>query len=208
MRKKTFRRSFTMIELLAVMAIIAALAGLGAGGYSFAMHKVRVSRTQARIAQISTALETLKQKYGFYPRTMTSGTNSDYRLYVNLNSNAATNGKFLCTEPAGTARISVDYMAEYAALVNLESLQKNSRRFGTDTISVVTDAWGRPLYYRCPGTRNPGSFDLYSAGADGKVGLTELFLWTDDKGEKVTENDKAEKLEAADTVQADDIGNF
>lgn len=38
------------------------------------------------------------------------------------------------------------------------------------TREVPVDPWGRPYVYMSPGKANPGSFDLYSLGRDGKPG--------------------------------------
>jgi general secretion pathway protein G len=35
---------------------------------------------------------------------------------------------------------------------------------------VPVDPWGRPYVYLSPGRANPGSFDLYSFGRDGRLG--------------------------------------
>ena len=35
---------------------------------------------------------------------------------------------------------------------------------------VPTDPWGRPYGYVSPGQRNPGGFDLFTLGRDGKTG--------------------------------------
>lgn len=48
--------------------------------------------------------------------------------------------------------------------------------------SVPTDAWGRPYLYVSPGTVNPGTYDLYSLGRDGRPGGTgedgDITSWT------------------------------
>jgi len=36
--------------------------------------------------------------------------------------------------------------------------------------NVPTDPWGNPYIYEFPGKHNPSSYDLYSAGPDGKPG--------------------------------------
>ncbi|HET6407961.1 MAG TPA: type II secretion system protein GspG [Chthoniobacteraceae bacterium] len=41
---------------------------------------------------------------------------------------------------------------------------------------LTKDSWGRPLVYRFPGEKYPRSYDLYSAGEDGKPG-TEDDIW-------------------------------
>jgi general secretion pathway protein G len=39
--------------------------------------------------------------------------------------------------------------------------------------SIAPDSWGHAFIYVCPGTHNPTSFDLYSAGPDGKPGTAD-----------------------------------
>jgi general secretion pathway protein G len=39
-----------------------------------------------------------------------------------------------------------------------------------DKNSVPVDPWGNPYIYRCPGSTNPDSYDLLSAGPDGREG--------------------------------------
>lgn len=38
---------------------------------------------------------------------------------------------------------------------------------------VPVDAWGTPFQYQAPGQNNPGSFDIWSLGADGEPGGAE-----------------------------------
>ena len=38
---------------------------------------------------------------------------------------------------------------------------------------VVADLWGHPFIYRVPGIHNPQSFDVCSAGPDGKAGTSD-----------------------------------
>ena len=59
--------AFTLIELLAVIAIIGVLAGLGLS-VSYGVRKQQYIRTAtAELNQIETALDNYKAKYGFYP---------------------------------------------------------------------------------------------------------------------------------------------
>ena len=39
------------------------------------------------------------------------------------------------------------------------------------------DPWGRPYQYKCPGTRNPTGYDLYSLGRDGVEGADDVGDW-------------------------------
>lgn len=61
------KRTFTLIELLAAIGIIAILAGLTIGGLSFATAKADESKTIALMEEFETALEKYKADYGAYP---------------------------------------------------------------------------------------------------------------------------------------------
>src|SRR5262245_41857021 len=47
---------------------------------------------------------------------------------------------------------------------------------------VPNDPWGHPYVYECPGKHNPSSYDLMSAGADGRANTDDdLTNWTQAK---------------------------
>ena len=53
------------------------------------------------------------------------------------------------------------------ALVNPPKIQPLATNWRGPYVSptwIRNDPWGKPYIYKCPGTRNPSSFDLYSAG--------------------------------------------
>ena len=58
---------FTLMELLAVMLILAVLAGLGVKGYSLARRSAKESRAQAEIEILRTALNEYRVEYGRFP---------------------------------------------------------------------------------------------------------------------------------------------
>ena len=41
------------------------------------------------------------------------------------------------------------------------------------TAKIEPDAWNRAYQYKYPGTRNPGSYDLWSMGPDGSSGTPD-----------------------------------
>jgi general secretion pathway protein G len=43
-----------------------------------------------------------------------------------------------------------------------------------DQQTVPTDPWGNPYIYRYPGSNNPGGYDLYSLGPDGREGGDDI----------------------------------
>ncbi len=61
------RNAFTLIELLVVMAIIALLATLTMGAFTYAQQASARSRTTSTMAAIKTGLEQYKEKFGEYP---------------------------------------------------------------------------------------------------------------------------------------------
>lgn len=76
------KRYFTLVELLAVMAIIIVLAGITVGGIMFATGKAEVSRTTALMTEFEAALEEYKNDYGVYPVYPTEQKGSGQRNYA------------------------------------------------------------------------------------------------------------------------------
>lgn len=63
------RRAFTLLELLAVLTVIAILAGIVVGVGRRAAESGKTARARTELAAIAAALETYKRTYGDYPRT-------------------------------------------------------------------------------------------------------------------------------------------
>jgi len=64
--------AFTLIELLAVVALIGVLAGLTLAGLGYVQQKSAHSRAEAEVAALSAAIEGFKMDYGSYPDSSTS----------------------------------------------------------------------------------------------------------------------------------------
>ena len=166
------KRNFTLIELLVVMAVIAILAGIALGASGYVIRKNKESRTLATIEMLKLGLEQYKAQYGFYPPSIPfeSAKYIPFRLDVCQTSAAAGNNQ----NNNNNFNKFVDFM-------NL-SQPEQSDRFHTNGTAcsdvscanahyyTVKDAFGHPIYYRCPGFINRATFDLGSLGADGLLG--------------------------------------
>ena len=178
-RTKITLRNYTLVEMLVVMAIIAILIGIGAGGYTAARRWISQSRTEALLAKIKIALESYKNDKGYYPLPHTDPTDTDVPNFK-LDTNAKD------STPLGTGdeyqpRNNMNNFVDYAKIQDDQSYKHN---FNNCTYYYVKDGWNAPLgnvvtlldgtttdsfgaiKYRCPGIVNPTSFDLYSAGND------------------------------------------
>ncbi len=71
MKKATGRDGFTLIELMAVIGIIAALVGLVMAGAGLASRQADRNRARAELAKIQTALNRYVMDYTKYPSNIT-----------------------------------------------------------------------------------------------------------------------------------------
>lgn len=167
-------RRFTLIELLAVVALIAVLSTIGFGAYSYAKGKARESATEALVKQIEAGLGNFHTRNGYYPKS-SSGNFSPIKLTFNADgtvksvdfggdvftrqdiSSTSTTGKKL--------RMENERLEAFTKALDLQVIKGN-----LNTDGEVTDAWGNKIYYRSPGVFKPGNYDLVSAGADGGFG--------------------------------------
>jgi general secretion pathway protein G len=145
-------RGFTLIELLVVITIIAILAGLSLGGYSYVIRKQADEQARVQISLLEKAIEDYKLDNGEYPASATGTTGLYEALYK----------KGLGADPVGKI-----YIAE---------LDPNNQRFGwiKDAGGVITivDPYQAEYIYRRgddPLAKNP-DFDLASPGKDGILG--------------------------------------
>lgn len=182
------RHTFTLVEILTTIAILAILAGISLGVTKLAFGKAHESKNQALIKMIEVALEQYKSKYGYYPN---SGDKP--RLFtmdmVNLK------------DDTDKTRVLTNNIWQYFDEDFKKTFVKQTSSANNDIFyGYVIDAKGNPLIYRCPGLFNTGSFDLGSVGEDGYIG---------DKVELVNQGTKLENIAHYEKFgQGDDIVNF
>lgn len=120
------RSGFTLIELMIVVIIIAALAAMVAPNLISRSDEAKAKIAKGDLSSIDLALKLYRLDNSAYPTT-------EQGLDVLLVAGAK--------EP---------YLEKKAL-----------------------DPWGRKYLYRCPGTHRPASYDLFSAGRDGKEGTDD-----------------------------------
>lgn len=166
---KTLRFRFTLVEVLAVVALVSLLAAIGFGAYSYAMNASRESNTKALLKRIEAGLESCRTKYGYYPASTS---------FTAISLTLKRNTSLVSAIQFGTDAMPSDYEKEFLRVVDEESLKKNmiktlnasSESTTTEMSFDLEDSWGGKIYYRYPGQINKGGFDLIAPGADGRFG--------------------------------------
>ena len=186
-------KSFTLIELLAVVMVIALLAGIVLSVSNYVQKRVAISTAKTQIVSIGAALEMYKADWGYYPATTPirisptgfwESTNN-WIMYRALSG--VGGGKQYLKFPASQLRLNPAGISNpLTAVVNYNGGLTN-----------VCDPWGTPYnYFNSPSTPwsnvescwlftnsatsnpyinygymlggqvNSGSFDLWSYGSD------------------------------------------
>jgi len=169
--------TYSLVEMLVVMAIIAILIAVGAGGYKVAHRWLAKSRTEAILAKLKVALEAYKNDKGYYPLPNVAATDPA------VNFRLDTNTKDFSSPPSGDQLQPRNNMNKYVDYSKIQQDQ-SYKVPGNPTVYYVKDGWnspvespgspfganvsGGPIKYRCPGLINKTTFDLYSAGPDRK----------------------------------------
>lgn len=157
-------RAFTLIELLAVLAIVAILTSIVLGAGRRAADAGKIARTKAELAALSAALESYKLQHGDYPRT--------------ADNTALVQSLLGKVGPAGAPLSSVGRVQIEVAKFNFAlaaTLDAPVDPF-THAAAVLVDPWRQSYRYAYKSTApwtNP-SFVLYSIGPDGADGPTLL----------------------------------
>lgn len=140
-RKLQKENGFTLMEIIAVFLLVAALYAL-VGPYIW--NRLEQGRVQAARAQLSI----FKNCLDYYRLDMGSYPSADEGLEALRQPPATNSGRWMGPYIEGP---------------------------------IPKDPWGNSYIYRFPGEKNPGGYDLYSLGADGREGGdgfdAEIRLW-------------------------------
>ena len=175
-RPASFLASFTLVEMLTVIAIIAILAGLTLSAFSGVMKTAARSRAKAEIQAISTALESYNSDNGAYPPSVGfSSTNGYTGAVANQAGQYQTSSACLYTNLTGdsSATFGDGYPANLTAGTKIYMTFKSSQ-LGNDNASggtiYIKDPFGNSYGYFTGGATTPyngqNQFDLWSTGGD------------------------------------------
>ncbi len=162
------QRQFTLIEILATIAIITILVGIIVGVRGVADRKALEANTKSIMTKIENVLEQHREDYGWYPVRQTAGE-------LDFSSIETGSGSGTFNDPNGEP-----YLGEYVTTQTLPGSWDYSTRPRTwvpggeaEVMGDITDGYGEPFHYRSPGTNNPESYDLWSLGNDGLDGTDD-----------------------------------
>lgn len=143
------RRAYTLLELLAVLTVIAILAGIVLGVGRRAAESGKSARARAELAAIAASLEAYKRTYGDYPRT-----GDPARLLQSL----------IGKKGPANADITARSLLEAAKFTFT-----NSGDPFANPATTLADPWGQAYVYVYKTTTpwNNSSYLLYSIGPDG-----------------------------------------
>lgn len=152
-------KAFTLVEMLIVLSIIALLASLTLGGYTYAMRSSKRRVTTGTFEAVKSALEDYRTEFGEYPEPATTGTmvefmpNKSYDvsgaacLYQALTGDGFDQIKGVTAGDSQTSGAS-DGKTEGAEIKNMvmkEMPQTMWRRMGK--AYVLVDGFSRPFQY-------------------------------------------------------------
>ena len=172
-----------MTELLTVIAIIGILAALTIGGAYYARTKAKVSRAQAEIAAMETALESYKNDRGIYPDSSNNrnnaGTNSSYLVralsgtqYSPCSGITKSKSYFAFKrEHLGQLDVHTDFCTNIFLCPPAFTNMCTNVFTTVSTNYFIVDPFGQPYNYfhNASGVQsNAVTFDLWSYGPDGR----------------------------------------
>jgi len=136
---------FTLVELLAVIAIISVLAGFVLGISHFAIRKSTVAKAESQLKRIEMGLENYRAEMGMYPTA--TNTNPSINNHTNLIY-------ALYWEPIASNLVSYIHLERAELSTNL----------------WLEDPWENFYRYRHHRAEDRVRYELYSAGIDGQDG--------------------------------------
>ena len=175
--------AFTLIELLVVMAIIALLAALSRGGFTYAMQSSYRNRTVGTLSALGSTLEQYKEKFGEYPEPAnptTKGGSGNMRiggammLYQAITGDGTDQIKLSSTATPTASDGTIDD-TERANVINADFVpikdnngtwksKLNATFVSSSNQFFLVDGFGHPFLYEKGGSTDAinATYDLWS----------------------------------------------
>jgi len=170
--KTPFRRhsaAFTLIELMAVITIIAILAGIVIGGMGYVHEKKRRSQAEVQINLLSRAIEEYKMDMGVYPGAGTNGP-ADGDVSDELYQALFKDGYDYtdsASPPDNWTKATKIYVPELDPRNSKLGWVTTTTRTTPQANLKITHPWGINYLYRTGSNAQNPDFDLWSRGKDG-----------------------------------------
>jgi prepilin-type N-terminal cleavage/methylation domain-containing protein len=142
MSTRNNRNAFTLIELLVVISIIAVLAAFTVPVLQSLKRREFISKTQAELALLETAIDSYKATYGFYPPDNPNDSNYPFinQLYYELLGTTNNGANYVTLD--GSAQIavgSVNTAFGVGGFMNCNSTNKASNEDSPSAKSFLSD---------------------------------------------------------------------
>jgi prepilin-type N-terminal cleavage/methylation domain-containing protein len=138
------RRGFTLVEMLAVLAIVAVLAGMIFPAVQLARRRASEKAAKATIERLKLALEQYANDFGDYPPTSlselgvkTNGVNEGNESLVRCLSTRRERGPYFVFEEKDLANLDQDRLTSDPTGSTIESKE----------LFEIVDPWGNPYVY-------------------------------------------------------------
>ena len=162
---------FTLIELLAAVAIVIILAGILVGGIGYAGRRADEAKSYAILESLAMALEQFKVDNGYYPMSSKDGTKGKDAVVKFYRNSADSTLMMVLSDGDKNHEYRFYNPASKKAYFDISDLPASAS--SKSSAVSLSDAWGGDdgvFHYRCPGSHNRAAYDLWSPGRDGKSG--------------------------------------
>lgn len=174
---------FSLIELLVVITILAALAAGGTVWIRIANKRKAKVTTQQRLTSIAIGLEQVKQAVGYFPPTVTTelrgaGTKKEKvgeKIGDQNDVNVGIETVWVAFHLAGVNTAALDQLGD-DALMNYDEDQANETVGEMKSLELweIVDAWGNPIvYFHNRDYKDPSKVQKYMR-ADGSTVTVEV----------------------------------
>ena len=164
--------SFTLVEMLTVIAIIAILIGLTLSAFSGLMNQSARSRARAEVAAISSQLESYKSDNGAYPQaSFFSSTNTYNTAPTTANGLYQQSAQILYQSLTGLTNYADAPQVGVKTYMTFRKSQLGNDAAGSGSGIYVKDPFGNAYgYWTGNGANLPVNgtnlFDIWSTGGD------------------------------------------